>query len=109
MPWIRLGCTTPKAALSRTETPSQSGFPLVALARHNSNTPVELRPPTDRVQSRAKAQARITRRDRERIVELYKQGWSGSRIAADLNIAKSTVYANLRRFDVDVLRQHIVY
>lgn len=80
---------------------------VVALARHNQNTPVELRPPSDRVQSRPRAQARTTRRDRERVVALYEQGWSGSRIAAELNITKSTVYSNLRRFDVEVRPQHV--
>ena len=28
---MRLGCKTPKAALIRSETPSQSGFPLVGV------------------------------------------------------------------------------
>lgn len=67
---------------------------VIALARHTTSTPVELRPPADRVQNRPKAQARITLRDRERIVKLYEHGRSGSRIAADLNIANSTVYAS---------------
>ena len=82
---------------------------MVALARHNPNNPVELRPPADRVKSRPTVPARVTRRDRERVVELYEQGWSGGRIAAELNIAKSTDYANLRRFDVQVRPQHLIY
>lgn len=85
------------------------GFPVVALARHTPNTPVALRPPSDRVQRRPRAQTRTTRRDRERLVALYEQGWSGSRIAAELNIAKSTVYATLRRHEVEVRPQHLVY
>ena len=79
--------------MARSETGTQTGQAdglnidqLVAPARHTPNTPVELRPPADRVQNRPKAQARITRRDRERIVKLDEQGWSGSRIAAHLNI-----------------------
>jgi hypothetical protein len=64
---------------------------MVAPAHHTHNIAIELRPPAERVRTVPRAQARITQKTPDRMVELYEQGRTGREIADELGIVKSTV------------------
>lgn len=67
------------------------GVFVVVLAHAKTNTLTPLSGTTDRPPARLPGRARITGRQRERIVSLYESGLSTRTVAAECDLAKTTV------------------
>lgn len=73
-------------------------FHFVALATQIPNTPDSRALPSDRPTTTAlPRRRRLTRTDRARIVELYREGRSTRWIADEMNLGRTTVLDNLKR------------
>ncbi len=78
-------------------------LPLVVLTRLTLNTPVTLRPPSGRV--RRPVSRRVTRRQRDRVVELYSGGMSSRAVAHSVGVGRTTVLQILRARGVELRPQ----
>lgn len=106
------GCKTSRAAPTKDESPSQSGFPLVALASLTFNPEETLRVPTGRVRlsPAGKPARRLTTKTKDEIVRLYRdEGLDSLEVSRLVDVAKSTVLRILRDRDVVIRPAHRGY